>query len=86
MLFEGTLGPEFTRRAGLDRGQRDGDAHVARYANFRTRTTWIPKVTSRAQQADGQDDPGSLLVSVQRENGRTSTSTPATSPGTTTSP
>jgi hypothetical protein len=67
MLFEGTLGTEFTRRAGLIGVNATATLTFARYANFRDQDYVDPKVTLELNKQTGRTT-GSLLVSVQREN------------------
>jgi hypothetical protein len=67
MLYQGSLGTEFARRAGWIGVDATASLTFARYANFRDQDYVDPKVTAELTKQTGRTT-GSLLVSVQREN------------------
>jgi hypothetical protein len=67
MTYQGTLGMEFTRRAGWIGVNASASLDWARYANFRDQDYVDPKFTAELTKQTGRTT-GSLTVSVQREN------------------
>src|SRR5476649_1884196 len=67
MVYQGSLGMEFTRRAGWIGVNGTASLNFARYANFRDQNYVDPKVTAELTKQTGRTT-GSLTVSVQREN------------------
>jgi hypothetical protein len=67
MLFEGSLGTEFVRRAGWIGVNATASLTFARYANFRDQDYVDPKLTAEFTKQTGRTT-GSLIFSVQREN------------------
>jgi hypothetical protein len=67
MIYQGSLGMEFTRRAGWIGVNASASLDYARYANFRSQDYVDPKLTAELTKQSGRTT-GSLTVSVQREN------------------
>ncbi len=67
MVYQGSLGMDFTRRAGWIGVNASASLDFARYANFRNQDYVDPKLTAELTKQSGRTT-GSLTVSVQREN------------------
>src|SRR5580692_7754928 len=67
MSYQGTLGMEFTRRAGWIGVNASASLDWARYANFRDQDYVDPKFTAELTKQSGRTT-GSLTVSAQRED------------------
>jgi hypothetical protein len=67
LTTEGSLGVDFTRRAGWIGVNASASLSFARYANFRDQDYVDPKFTAELTKQTGRTT-GSLTVSVQREN------------------
>jgi hypothetical protein len=66
-VYQGSLGVEFSRRAGWIGVNATASLDFARYANFRSQDFVDPKLTAELTKQTGRTT-GSLTVSVQREN------------------
>ena len=67
MLFEGSLGTEFARRAGLIAFDATAALAFAHYTNFRNQDYVDPKLTAEFTKQTGRTT-GSVVVSAQRED------------------
>lgn len=67
LVFEGTLGTEFTRRAGWIGVNASASLNWARYEDFRSQDYVDPKVTAELTKQTGRTT-GSITMTVQREN------------------
>jgi hypothetical protein len=67
MVYQGSLGMDFTRRAGWIGVNASASLNFARYGNFRNQDYVDPKLTAELTKQSGRTT-GSLTVSVQREN------------------
>ena len=67
LVFEGSLGTEFTRRAGWIGVNASASLDWARYVNFRSQDYVDPKVSAELTKQTGRTT-GSLKLTVQREN------------------
>ncbi len=67
LVYEGSLGIEFTRRAGWIGVNGSASLDFARYANFREQNYMDPKLSAEFTKQTGRTT-GSLTMSVQREN------------------
>jgi hypothetical protein len=67
LVFEGSLGTEFTRRAGWIGVNASASLNWARYADFRSQDYVDPKVKAELTKQTGRTT-GSLTMTVQREN------------------
>jgi hypothetical protein len=67
MVYQGSLGVDFARRAGWIGVNASASLDFARYANFRNQDYVDPKLTAELTKQSGRTT-GSLTVSVQREN------------------
>jgi hypothetical protein len=67
MSYQGSLGMDFTRRAGWIGVNASASLDWARYANFRSQDYVDPKFTAELTKQTGRTT-GSLTLSVQREN------------------
>jgi hypothetical protein len=67
MVSQGSLGLEFTRRAGWIGVNATASLDFARYANFRNQDYVDPKLTAELTKQTGRTT-GSLTLSMQREN------------------
>jgi hypothetical protein len=67
LVYLGSLGVEFTRRAGWIGVNASASVEVARYGSFRSQDYVDPKFTAELTKQTGRTT-GSLTVSVQREN------------------
>jgi hypothetical protein len=67
MVYQGSLGMDFTRRAGWIGVNASASLNFARYANFRNQDYVDPKLTAELTKQSGRTT-GSLTFSVQREN------------------
>jgi hypothetical protein len=67
MVYQGSLGMDFTRRAGWIGVNASASLNFARYANFRNQNYVDPKLTAELTKQSGRTT-GSLTFSVQREN------------------
>jgi Putative beta-barrel porin 2 len=67
LVYEGSLGIEFTRRAGWIGVNGSASLDFARYANFREQNYMDPKLSAEFTKQTGRTT-GSLTMSVQRED------------------
>lgn len=67
MVYRGSLGTEFTRRAGWIGVNATASLNWARYASFRSQNFVDPKLSAELTKQTGRTT-GSLTVSVQRED------------------
>ena len=67
LVYQGSLGTEFTRRAGWIGVNATASLTWARYANFRSQDYVDPKVSAELTKQSGRTT-GSLTFSAQREN------------------
>jgi hypothetical protein len=67
MVYEGTIGAEFTRRAGWIGVNVSASLDFARYGNFRDQDYVDPKLTAEFTKQTGRTT-GSITLSVQRED------------------
>jgi hypothetical protein len=67
LVYEGTIGTEFTRRAGWIGVNATASLDWARYADFRSQDYVDPKLTAEFTKQTGRTT-GSLKLSLQREN------------------
>jgi hypothetical protein len=67
MVYEGTLGTEFTRRAGWIGVNASASLDFARFANFRNQDYVDPKLSVELNKESGRTT-GSLTAGVQRED------------------
>jgi hypothetical protein len=67
MVYQGSLGIDFTRRAGWIGVNASASVSFARYGSFREQNYVDPKVTAEFTKQTGRTT-GSLTFSVQREN------------------
>jgi hypothetical protein len=67
MVYQGSLGLEFARRAGWIGVNGTASLNFARYANFRDQDYVDPKVTLELTKQTGRTT-GSLTLSIQRED------------------
>ncbi len=67
MVYRGSLGTNFTRRAGWIGVNATASIDWARYGSFRNQNYVDPKLTAELTKQSGRTT-GSLTVSVQREN------------------
>ena len=67
LVYEGSLGIEFTRRAGWIGVNVSASMDFARYANFRKQDFMDPKLSAELTKQTGRTT-GSLTMSAQREH------------------
>ncbi len=67
MIYSGTLGTEFTRRAGWIGVNATAGISFAEYGSYRSQDYVDPKLTAELTKQSGRTT-GSLTVSVQKEN------------------